>query len=532
MEEWRWSDPNGQQRLVRTDELRAGLSSGMIPPNAPVWRHGWKEWQPAYAVPELTTSALAAANGVLANIPPPPLGVLGAQKAMEREALGPMRPTIGTEPPVPPRYVAAQTRVSQPPPPAPVPAPPASQTMIEEPVLARVAIAADEANTSVLPSVSDADATGVLARSDARPTPDPEGVPTEVGVPALPLVPLTQRPRPLRAEGPVSLAPLPLPVMTSRPPPPHPARAADRPKGTSRPPPPPYAKSQTLLHYGGAPGAVPSSGPPGAGKPGAGGTLRMQVARPPRAPGVEADGIEEISGSVLLDAPVSNPRLPAAEELSGSVLLDAPEGPTTAPVPVPAGVARRAVPLEQPADSVMLTESVRKIATVSPAAVVPPVAPGGTLYGFPAAPPPPAQMTPYAPDTEPSLMRRSDGLEDGPPSNRRLHDLGSILKTRSKPFYVGIALFGALVGLGVMGIAIKLVRGSPSDATEPAPPSSAWCSTARPTPPFLPPTPSPDAGALNNGYVERLQRRQAEPQPDAEGHAGQGPPHHPPRRVR
>ena len=81
--EWRWADPAGQQRLVRTDELRAALSSGVIPANAPVWQRGWTEWKPAHEVPELTQSALGAANGVLLNVPPPPLFVVAAQSEFE-----------------------------------------------------------------------------------------------------------------------------------------------------------------------------------------------------------------------------------------------------------------------------------------------------------------------------------------------------------------------------------------------------------------------------------------------------------------
>ena len=80
---WRWADPGGQQRRVRTDELRAALSAGLIAPNTPVWRSGWTEWQPAHDVPELTSSALSAANGVVQNIPPPPLAMLAAQREYE-----------------------------------------------------------------------------------------------------------------------------------------------------------------------------------------------------------------------------------------------------------------------------------------------------------------------------------------------------------------------------------------------------------------------------------------------------------------
>jgi hypothetical protein len=131
--EWRWADPAGQQRAVREDELRAGLAAGLIPPNAPVWRDGWKEWKPAHSVPELTTSALSAANGVIPNIPPPPLGVIHVQAEVEAASLealgsvdslppasggmGPGAKRVMAEPPPPPSYVPAPTRVSSLPPP-------------------------------------------------------------------------------------------------------------------------------------------------------------------------------------------------------------------------------------------------------------------------------------------------------------------------------------------------------------------------------------------------------------------------------
>jgi hypothetical protein len=94
---------------VRIDELRAALASGVLAPNTPVWKRGWTEWKPAQDVPELTTSALAAANGVLPNIPPPPLAVVAVQAAFESAGA---KPKAGEEePPPPPRYVPAPTRV-------------------------------------------------------------------------------------------------------------------------------------------------------------------------------------------------------------------------------------------------------------------------------------------------------------------------------------------------------------------------------------------------------------------------------------
>jgi hypothetical protein len=117
--EWRWADPLGQQRLVRTDELRAALAAGVIAPNTPVWKTGWTDWKPAHEVPELTTSALSSANGVVPNIPPPPLFIVAAQHSYEDAAVPPAEPTIHTEPPPPPRYVPS----AAPPPAAPIPTP-------------------------------------------------------------------------------------------------------------------------------------------------------------------------------------------------------------------------------------------------------------------------------------------------------------------------------------------------------------------------------------------------------------------------
>jgi hypothetical protein len=127
---WRWADPTGQQRRVRTDELRAALASGIIAPNAPVWKPGWKDWQPAHSVPELTTSALSAANGVIANIPPPPLAVVSVQADMERKSVPPPPPVHQTEPPPPPFYEPMMVKPAPPTPPSNpaqhMPAPPPS----------------------------------------------------------------------------------------------------------------------------------------------------------------------------------------------------------------------------------------------------------------------------------------------------------------------------------------------------------------------------------------------------------------------
>jgi hypothetical protein len=127
---WRWADPGGQQRRVRLDELRAALAGGHIAPNTPVWRSGWKLWQPAHEVPELTSSALSAANGVVPNIPPPPLAMLQMQHEFEAKAGGSFSPPpMGSipptpqggeeEPPPPPHFVPLPVKANAIPPAAP-----------------------------------------------------------------------------------------------------------------------------------------------------------------------------------------------------------------------------------------------------------------------------------------------------------------------------------------------------------------------------------------------------------------------------
>ncbi len=120
---WRWADPDGQQRRVRLDELRAALAGGHIAPNTPVWRSGWKAWQSAHEVPELTSSALSAANGVVPNIPPPPLAMVAVQHEFEAKSGGASFPppepdAAGDEPPPPPHFVPLPVKANSIPPPA------------------------------------------------------------------------------------------------------------------------------------------------------------------------------------------------------------------------------------------------------------------------------------------------------------------------------------------------------------------------------------------------------------------------------
>ena len=52
-EQWRWTDDEGVQRLLREEELRAALADGRLKPGTLVWRRGMSSWKPADEVPEL-----------------------------------------------------------------------------------------------------------------------------------------------------------------------------------------------------------------------------------------------------------------------------------------------------------------------------------------------------------------------------------------------------------------------------------------------------------------------------------------------
>ncbi len=119
--EWRWADPTGQQRLVREDELRSAIASGVIPANAPVWTRGWNGWKPAHDVPELNGKT-PPPNG---DLPPPPNFIVDAQHAFEGTKPAPNGPA---EPPPPPRYVplAATTQPV-------IPTAPGSDTKVDAP---------------------------------------------------------------------------------------------------------------------------------------------------------------------------------------------------------------------------------------------------------------------------------------------------------------------------------------------------------------------------------------------------------------
>ncbi len=273
--EWRWADPTGQQRLVREDDLRKALESGVIPANAPVWTRGWTGWKPAHDVPELTGKAAAPTNG---DVPPPPNFIVAAQDAFEGKAK-PV-PTGPAEPPPPPRYVplAPQTQPQ-------VPPALGSDTKVDAPKVAPV------------------------------PAPGPPRTITKPSMTAT--KPVASKPPPL----PTSKQPPPLPAKTQR-------------KSSAPPPLPPAAKKKSIAPPPPAPAQPIAKSPPAhlartAPSPGNVRSVYKETQRPPAGvapPSVELPPISQ-SRQTLQIAPAPPP-MPRLDPL--------PVAP--APVPAPAPV--------------------------------------------------------------------------------------------------------------------------------------------------------------------------------------------------
>lgn len=338
--EWRWADPSGQQRLVRLDELRAALSNGVIPPNAPIWRRGWKDWIAASDVPELMSQALAAANGIVPNIPPPPLFVVAAQSEFEShtpDANADNSPYA--EPPPPPRYVPVATPSSQPNLPPPSPAAPAvspsvnrlktakKQTMLGMPAAPPAISASPATGTSGSEQLKKALPQDVPPASRFGPEAGakPQNSATVVGVPAI------ADPR----------------VQAAAPEP----KKSDRPNAS--PPPPPNEsplKRPTLILYGGAPqedAERASSAPPiVATAPGAPAGKNAVTQAPPWDAGAVALGPEipkdarlpapssdEISASFFIESTEAGPKIASPPKRASSI--PPPLRPKSLPPPIP-----------------------------------------------------------------------------------------------------------------------------------------------------------------------------------------------------
>lgn len=274
---WRWADPNGQQRRVRVDELRAALAAGIIAPNTPVWKAGWSAWQAAHDVPELTTSALSAANGVIPNIPPPPLAVVAVQHEFEAKSIPPPA-ADEVEPPPPPAYVPMPVR------PVSVPPPPAS-------------------SAKSLSAASSSKKVPAAPAAGATPAPAP-AAPAEPAAAAAP--PKVETPKPSPAKPPVP--------KSIKPPPPAGAAGAAAAGAEVAPAAPGLGKAMsTMLMFGGAAADGAPAAPPAA--PPTSGPSSSNI---PTMLGGTAPGVEEISSSMLLEAE-SERKLPVAGPPSGDL---------------------------------------------------------------------------------------------------------------------------------------------------------------------------------------------------------------------
>ena len=111
-EQWRWTDEEGVQRLLRAEELRVALAEGRLKPSTLVWRRGMGSWLPAASVPELMSefelldrtkprATLGAKSAPTPSIPDPGTGEasqrpanmidiasLRAQKRAQRTMIG------------------------------------------------------------------------------------------------------------------------------------------------------------------------------------------------------------------------------------------------------------------------------------------------------------------------------------------------------------------------------------------------------------------------------------------------------------
>jgi hypothetical protein len=253
-------------------------------PNAPVWRSGWKEWKPAHDVPELTTSALSAANGIVQNIPPPPLAMVAVQHAFESTSAPP--PAVTEEPPPPPAYVPMATKPA--PGSGPLPEPASSAPTLElQPLPPPPPVPVDPPSAPpASPPVTSNTIVGVPKIS--QPPPAQPQLQTLVGItpskpPPLPPKASTPPPPPAAAKPPPPVNAAPAGVTMSKPPPPVP-------KKPSMPPPPVPKKS--------IPPPVPGKAPPP----------------------------EELSASELLSDGDSTGQLPAADDPTGR--LPAADDPT------------------------------------------------------------------------------------------------------------------------------------------------------------------------------------------------------------
>ena len=511
-DEWRWADPTGQQRLVRTHELRAALAGGVIPSNAPVWQRGWAGWKPANEVSELSASPPAPTNG--AELPPPPSFVVAAQSQFEG------KPAVHVEPPLPPRYVPAAAPVAKPAPaPAKVePAKPAPAKV--EPVMVvpkpsgpgptpsppKVAPAKAEPKKSIpppLPKKAEPKAApkksipppvpkkGASQRPPAMPAlpsaaAEPKSIPTMFGIPALPN-PALLTPSPdatdenwaLPEEEPKAASKPPtrltLPVFPAPPPmsggPPSEVKAAAQAQEPPAAPSLPGNKHPTLIQFGGAPESeapAPSESAPIVVPPPEPSQITGAVTRPPpwgegavgmsadipksgKAPQIAPENVEELSGSMMFPDEGSSRPSVRPMELSSSDLASEANMVAVKPAPL-AAAEKRGGPM-------------------------------GTIMGM--APPPVAAKEEPAPAaaTEPRIADIPPPRAPIPaPSGARTFDLRELAKTRPPWFLAAAGGFGVIILIGLVGVVMKIAGGGSSSAGDQPVTSASPSATASQAP--------------------------------------------------
>jgi GYF domain 2 len=289
-EKWRWADPQGVQRVIHTDELRSALASAALPPYTLVWKPGMPEWVPAYQAAELATHAISAQQGLISNIPPPPLAIIAVQAEFEHRASGFDEKKKGEpkeeEPPPPPVHqyakiaaavpapimqaaqAAAQPRAAahpHAPPAAAAPAPAPVPVHAPAPVAPIAPVPApdfDDLKTWVAKPAIAASAVGAKSASlpQAATSPNPPAV-VPRAQPTAPKAPITAPPR-ATASVPPHLPP------PSHPVPAGPARHLEAPPSgqlpplpgafrSGAPPPPPPPRSRPGSHGHALPGHLP-----------------------------------------------------------------------------------------------------------------------------------------------------------------------------------------------------------------------------------------------------------------------------------
>lgn len=92
--EWRFTDEQGIERSVTTEELRAALRTGKLNASSRVWREGMNEFTPIANIPELRTASVRPAPKPPMSLsrPPPHAGSVPPEASAKRSVPPPLPP--------------------------------------------------------------------------------------------------------------------------------------------------------------------------------------------------------------------------------------------------------------------------------------------------------------------------------------------------------------------------------------------------------------------------------------------------------